>query len=112
MPTIGDGPAAFGGLVSNNMYFEISSDACPILTITCIGGGYAAIEVNTNQEEGSMLAGEFDEVSIATATLACEQYGWGAPEPDLAPIGNSFICEGILVLFSLVVHERRLKLPN
>ncbi|VDM76064.1 unnamed protein product [Strongylus vulgaris] len=94
MPVIGDGPTAFGGLVSNNMYFEISSDACPVLSITCVGGGYAAIEVNTNFEEGSMLAGEFDDVSVVTATLTCEEYGWGATSQDLAPIGNAFTCEG------------------
>ena len=56
MPVIGNGPTAYGGPASNNMYFEISSDACPQLTITCIGGGYAAIEVTTQLEDGSMVS--------------------------------------------------------
>ncbi|KAL6724656.1 hypothetical protein Aduo_019524 [Ancylostoma duodenale] len=94
MPVIGNGPTAFGGVVSDNIYFEISSDACPQLTITCTGGGFAAIEVSSDFEEGSMLAGEFGDVVTATHTLPCEEYGWGAPTPDLAPHGNAFTCDG------------------
>ncbi|KAK5979336.1 hypothetical protein GCK32_005918 [Trichostrongylus colubriformis] len=93
MPSIGDGPAAYGGVVSNNMQYSISSDPCPQLTITCTGGGMAIIETNTLVEQGMMVIGDFGDVVVVEYTLTCAAYGWGATSPLEAPIDNSFFCE-------------------
>lgn len=70
---------------------------CPQITVTCSGYGNVIILTSTLWDPAVVLSftlGESSDYHVATATMSCEEYGWGAAYPRRETIDNAFTCQG------------------
>lgn len=53
--------------------------------------------VNTPMDPEAVVnyaEGDITDYNVVTATMSCDEYGWGGTDPSIEILDNSFTCQG------------------